>query len=629
LSYRLLKLNSGIVKDITEYSAGKNGPFYVDANLVRFRNGYPAKIGGWEEQVYFNNADTSTETLAQGKPKKALFWRSDTDGSDRIALGTHNHLYIIMNGVLYDITPLRKTSTNLSNPLVTTQNSTTITVTDSNHGAKNGDFIVIKEATAVGGISANTLNRVEGYSITFIDSNSYSIQSPTQASSGATGGGTGLDVEYLIGRDAQMNIESADTATGFGVGTWNLSTWGTARDVDSDVVALEATQWSLQLWGEDLLASNRDGQIFYWDTSAGESTRASLVSAIGGASGVPTKNRDIAISFPDRHLIVGGTTLFGTTDLDPMLVRFSDQEDFTNFTPTSTNTSGDQRLEVGNKIISIVPTKDETFINTDEAVYGMSFVGPPFTFSFRLLSVNCGAVAKNGSISVDGSVYWIGKSNFFVYNGAVQELPCTVKYYVFDRMQVRYIDKIYVGQNKKFNEITWFYVSDENPSGTVNPEPDSYVTYNYAENVWTVGSLDRNVWLDAQGFRNVPFAFDGDGRLYNHETGTSNNGSAMNCFVQSGELEIDETGNKTFLIDKIVPDATLSGDTNLLVEFKSKKYPNGTETTKGPFTITSTTQKVNTRVKGRQISIKYSSSGINDDWSLGDFRINAQEDSAR
>jgi hypothetical protein len=435
LSYRLLKLNSGIVKDITEYSAGKNGPFYVDSNLVRFRNGYPTKIGGWEQQIYYNNADTSTEVLAQGKPKKALFWRSDTDGSDRIALGTHNHLYIILNGVLYDITPLRKTSANLSNPLVTVQDSTTITVTDSSHGAKDGDFIVIQQATAVGGISADTLNRVEGYAITVIDSNSYSIQSPTQATSGATGGGTGLDVEYLIGRDAQMNIESADTATGWGVGTWGLSTWGTARDVDSDTISLEATQWSLQLWGEDLLASNRNGQIYYWDTSTGESTRASLVSALGGASGVPTKNKDIAISFPDRHLIVGGTTLLGTTNLDPMLIRFSDQEDFTNFTPTSTNTSGDQRLEVGNKIVSIVPSKDETFINTDEAVYGMSFVGPPFTFSFRLLAVNCGAVAKNGSISIDGSVYWIGKSNFFIYNGAVQELPCTVQYYVFDRMQ--------------------------------------------------------------------------------------------------------------------------------------------------------------------------------------------------
>jgi len=629
LSYRLLKLNSGIVKDITEYSAGKNGPFYVDGNLVRFKNGYPSKIGGWEQEVYFDNADTSSTTLAQGKPKNAVFWRASDDGIDRIALGTHNHLYIINSGVLYDITPLRKTSTNLSNPLVTTNNSTTITITDNSHGAINGDFIFIEQATAVGGVPANTINRVDGYPITFINSNSYSIQSPTQATSGATGGGTGVDIKYLIGRADFMNIESADTATGWGVDNWNVSTWGTARDVTSDTVALEATQWSLQLWGEDLLASNRDGQIYYWDTSAGETNRASLVSAISGSSGVPTKNKTMTISFPDRHLIVGGTTILGTTTLDPMLVRFSDQEDFTNFTPTATNTSGDQRLEIGNKIVSIIPTKNETFISTDEAVYGMSFVGPPFTFAFRLLGVNCGAIAKNGAISVDGNVYWLGKSNFFVYNGAVQELPCTVKYYLFDRIQQRYFDKTFVGQNKKFNEITWFYVSVDNPLGTVNPEPDSYITYNYAENTWVVGTLDRNVWLDAQGFKNTPFAFDGDAKLYNHETGNSDNGNAMNCFIESGELEIDETGNRTYLIDKIVPDATMTTDTNLKVEFKCKKYPNGTEVTKGPFTITSSTQKVSTRVKGRQIAIKYSSNGTNDEWSIGDFRINATEDSFR
>ncbi len=629
MSYRLLKLNAGIVKDITEYSAGKNGPFYIDSNLIRFRNGYPTKIGGWEQETYFNNINTESTILAQGKPKNAIFWRSITDGLDRIALGTHSHLYIINSGVLYDITPLRKTSTNLSNPLATTNNSTTITVTDTGHGGKTGDYIVIEQATAVGGIDADTLNRVQGYEITVTGTNTFTIEAPSQASSTTTGGGTGLDIKYLIGRDAQMNIESADTATGWGVGTWGESTWGTARDVTSDTVALEATQWSLQLWGDDLLANNRNGQIYYWDLSGGESSRAVLASSIAGATDVPTKNRTIAISFPDRHLIVGGTTTIGTTDQDPMLIRFSDQEDFTKFTPTATNTAGDQRLEVGNKIVSIIPTKDETFINTDEAVYGMTFVGPPFTFSFRLLSVNCGAVAKNGSISVDGNVYWIGKSNFFVYNGAVQELPCTVKYFVFNRIQQRYIDKTYVGQNKKFNEIIWYYVSEDNPSGTVNPEPDSYVTYNYVENVWTIGTLDRNVWLDAQGFRTVPFAFDANGKLYNHESGTSDDGQAMNCFVESGELEIDETGNRTFLIDRIVPDVTMTSDTNLFLEFKCRKFPNSSEITKGPFTITQSTEKVSTRAKGRQISVKYSSTGTSDDWSLGDFRINAKEDSSR
>ena len=204
-----------------------------------------------------------------------------------------------------------------------------------------------------------------------------------------------------------------------------------------------------------------------------------------------------------------------------------------------------------------------------------------------------------------------------------------MQYFVFNRLQSQFIDKTYVGQNKKFNEITWFYVSDDNVLGENNPEPDSYVTYNYAENVWTVGTLDRNVWLDAQGFKTNPVAFDSNGKLYDHETGTSADGEAMNCFVESSELEIDETGNRTFLIDRIVPDATVSENTNLFLEFKCRKFPNGTEITKGPFTITNQTEKVSTRAKGRQIAVKYSSNGLNDEWSLGDFRINATEDSMR
>ena len=628
MTLRLLKFKSGIVKDITEYAAGKNGPFYVDGNLVRFVNGYPEKIGGWQQEQYFRTTATSTTTTAQGKPKKIIFWRSTNDGADRIALGTHSHLYILKADVLYDITPLRKTSSSLSNPLATTSGSTTVTVTDTAHGATTGDYVVLDSASATGGISADTLNRIEGYEITKITDNTYSFESPDTASSTVSSGGGTLNIKYLIGSAENVGIESSDPALGWGTGAWGDSTWGTARTTSTSDVSLEATQWSLQIWGDDLLANNRLGQIYYWDTSGGENQRAVLVSSLGGASGVPTQNRMLSISFPDRHLVVGGTNNLADGVFDPMLVRFSDQEDFTNFTVTASNTAGDQRLEVGNKIVAITPTKNETFIQTDEAAYAMTFTGPPFTFSFRLLGVNCGAVAINGTISVDGTIYWIGKSNFFVYNGNIQELPCSVQHFVFDRMQLRYQDKIHVGHNKKFNEITWFYVSTANTEGT-NPEPDSYVTFNYSENVWTIGSLQRNVWSDATGFRTVPFAFDKDGKLYNHETGTSDNGSAMSCHIETSEVEIDETGSRLFMIDKIVPDTSMTSDTNLFVELKSRKYPHATEITKGPFTVTSTTRKVSTRAKGRQIAIKYSSTGTDDNWSLGDFRVNAREDSSR
>ena len=386
----------------------------------------------------------------------------------------------------------------------------------------------------------------------------------------------------------------------------------------------------MALWGEDLIINNRNGQLYYWDTSDnGVTTRAALISAESGASGVPVAARTITVSFPDRHLIAGGCPPFGSSVIDPMQIRWSNQEDFVYFTPTSTNTAGDQRLEVGTKIICMLPTKDETFIQTDEAAYGMSFVGPPFTFSFRLVAVNCGATSLHGSANVSGDVYWIGKSNFFIYNGAVQELPCSVQYYVFNRMQPNYVDKIFAAHNKKFNEVTWFYVSVDNPLGTANPEPDSYVTFNYVDGAWSIGTMQRNAWSDATNVRNAPFAFDTDGKLYNHETGTSDNGLVMDAYIETGEVEIDASGNNLFMVDKIIPDATMSNNTNLYLQLKTRKYPNSTETTKGAFTVTSSTDKISTRAKGRQMAVKFYSSGADDDWSLGDFRVNTREDGLR
>jgi len=632
---QILKFKPGIVKDITEYATSKNGPFYVDGNLVRFQNGYPKKIGGWEKEVYnevaIDGSVTDTETTIQGIARSMVSWRGITDGEDRIAIGTHNHLYILMNGVLYDITPLRKTTSNLSNPLATQDGSTTVTITDNSHGATDGDFIVINSATATGGITADELNRVEGYQITYIDANSYSITVSSAASSTVSGGGgTTIDIKYLIGIAEGLGQQSADPALGWGVGGWGEGTWGTARDPSLSDVKLENSQFTLNLWGEDLIASVRGGAIYYWDTSGGETNRAVLVSSVSGATSVPVKVRSTIISFPDRHFVALGADAFGGSgNIDPMLVRFSNQENFTEFAPTATNTAGDQRLEVGTKIVSAVATKNEIFISTDEAVYGMTFIGPPFTFSFRLLATNCGAGAKNVLADIDGTVYWMGLSNFFVYDGTVKDLPCSVQHFVFDRMQKDYIDKSFVAHNKEFNEITWFYVSNENTSGSDNPEPDSYVTFNYQDQAWSIGSLSRTVWSDAFGVRKVPFAFDSAGILYNHETGNSDNGSAMSSFIETSDLEISASGEQLFMIDKIIPDTTMTSDTNLYVNLKTRKYPQDTETTKGPFTITSSTSKVSTRARGRQVAVKLYSDGINDDWLLGDFRINTRSDGLR
>ena len=703
---QLLKYNPGIVKDITEYAAGKNGPYWVDSDLVRFKNGYPEKLGGWQKDQ-INALDpagtiTSTEVAIEGIARRMVYWRSNSDGEDRLIVGTHNHLLIVENGALYDVTPLRDESntatttgealdnsetsidlvsvtgfttagaikvdseiitytgissltltgctrgTNstsaaahdngavatqvLINPITTADESAIVTITDTAHGATTGDWVVISGAAATGGISANDFNNYYGYQITVVNANTYTITLPSAATSTVSaGGGLTVVIDYLIGIEDGLGAQSSDPALGWGVGGWGESTWGTPRALTSSDVSLDNSSWNLDLWGEDVIATVRNGAIYYWDTSAGVTNRAVLVSSLASSDNVPNIARTAVVSFPDRHFIAGGCQAYvagGGGDVDNMLVRWSTQEDFSSWGPTATNTAGDQRLQVGTKIVAMLAAREETIISTDEAIYGMTFVGGNFVFSFRLLATNAGAAGLNTMISIDGNVFWMGKRNFFSYDGIVKEIPCSVQHYVFDRMQTRYIDKVVTGHNKKFKEITWFYVSDEN-TVTINPENDSYVTYNYAENAWTVGSMDRSVWSDSFGARTVPFAFDPDGYLYSHETGTSADGSAMNSYIEGSPREITQNGQDLYMVDKVVPDVTMSSNTNLFLYMNTRKYPNAPETIKGPFTITSSTEKVSTRAKGRQIALKFQSTGTTDDWTLGDFRINSREDGLR
>ena len=631
MSLQLLKYNAGIVKDTTEYAAGKNGPFWVDSQLVRFVNGYPEKFGGWQKSaIYSIDPDgdpNNTETSISGICRQMSSWRGVTDGVDRIAVGTSNHLYIIENNALYDITPLRKTTSNLTNPITTANGSTEITVTDNGHGVKTGDFVVINSATATGGIPADTLNRMSGYQATLINVNTYTIQSPTAASSTATGGGTTIDIKYLIGEAENLGIQSSVAALGWGVGGWGLLGWNETRTVSDSTIHLENSSWSINIWDNDVIATVRNGKIYYWDTSAGVATRAVLVSSIANAASVPEVAGISTVSFPDRHFIVAGASKYeadgSSGTFDPMLVRWSSQEEFAKFAPTTLNTAGDQRLEVGTKIVAMINSREETIISTDEAVYGMTFVGDPFIFSFRLLATGVGAVGINSMIAIDGNAFWMGPKSFYVYDGVVKEIPCPLKHFVFDRMQTAFIGKTVVGHNVEFSEIIWFYVSDQN-TATTNPEPDAYVTYNYNEQAWAVGEMDRTVWNDAFGAREKPFAFSSEGFLYNQETGTSDDGAAMNCFIEASPREITAEGENLYMVDRVIPDATMGANSNLSLFMNTRKYPNGAETVKGPFNITSTTEKISTRVKGRQIALKFQSTGTQDEWQLGDLRIDTK-----
>jgi hypothetical protein len=609
-----IDIKPGIVKDIPSYTAGQVGPYWVDGDKVRFENGFPAKIGGWLQETTTPPTITSSTTLPAGKCRAMINWRS-LNGTDFVALGTEEQLLILLDGQFYDITPLRKTSSLGANPFTTADGSKTVTVTDTGHGAATGEIVSFSNAATFNNVTIDGAYKIG----TITSVNAYQITSLTAANATGAGGGSSVTAKYLIGKDEGMNNATASTALGYGTGTWGGSTWGTARS--GSAVTLELTIWSLNLWGEDLIATVSNNKSYYWDASSGVATRATVIS------NAPITSRFTTLSFPDRHVVSMGSYDSSVSAQDPMLVAWSDQGEYNNWTVSASTTAGSQRLQEGTKIMAAVGTREEIFIGTDEAMYGMAFVGPPFTFAFRLLGTGCGPISLRSMVNESGTVYWMGRNNFFVFDGAVKELPCPMQFFIFDTLNSQQTQKIFGALNREFKEVMWFYVSNSSS----DEEPDKYIIYNYEENVWTLGSMARTTWHDSFGVRTVPYAADPDGKLYNQETGTDDNGTAMTAYVESSPLELSladsPDGTNLFMIDRVIPDATITGTVDLTL--KSAPYPNGTETTKGPFTISQTTSKLSLRAKGRQMKFRFSSSAIGDSWSLGRFRINLRGDGMR
>ena len=616
MALQSLTIKPGIVTDVDEYTAAKVGPYWIDSDKIRFVNGLPQKIGGWEKESTTPTTATSTTNLSAGKVRALLNWRL-VDGTDVTALGSERQLLILLGGNFYDITPLRTTAATLSsNPITTSSGSSTVTVTHSSHGADTGEIVSFSGASAVNGVTLNG-----AYMLTKVDSNSYTVVDSATASGSGSGGGSSVVASYLIGTTEGMLEPTAALALGFGTGTWSGGTFGTARSSSS--VTLELSQWSFDLWGEDLVATVHNYKTYVWDASSGVNTRATVITETEVQNG-----RFSTVSFPDRHLVVHGAYNTGTSAHDNMLVRWSDQEDYSQFTAATTNTAGSQRLQVGTKIMSAVPTREATFIGTDEAMYEMQFVGAPFIFSFRLLGTGCGPISQNSMVNESGVVYWMGRSNFFAYDGQVKELPCPIQYYIFDDLNQQQQQKVFGSINRKFQEIIWFYCSDD----ATDDEPDKYVTYNFESGVWAIGSLQRGAWHDQFGVRLVPYAIDKSGYLYKQETGVDADGSAMTSFIESSPVEFDAQqspdGTNLYMIDKFIPSGTITGSLSLTI--KSKKYPqDSSEVTKGPFTISSTTTKVSTRAKGRQMKVRFSSASTGDNWELGTFRFNLRPDGQR
>jgi len=589
-----IKLPPGIVKDWTDYSTEGR---YSDGERTRFRQDLPEKLGGW-------NSDSDYQ--ASGVPRNILVWRDLTE-DNLIAIGTHSHLYVLQGGTLYDITPLRKTSTNVASPpFSVTNTSTTVVVTDAAHGAVNGDWVTISQAVAVGGITLDG-----NYQISSATTNTYEITHSSAATSTTTGGGAATDIEYAI----TTGFSSTSGGLGWGAGTWNQAstTWGTARTIGSGV-SVEVTYWSLDNWGEDLIATVRGGGTYLWDASVGYSTSTRAATL----TNAPSTAKFSAVAQEEQHVLAYGAH-DGAND-DPMLIAWTDQSTNTTWTSSSTNSAGSFKLTRGTRIVAQERTRTQTLVWTDTSLYGQTYTGLPYVFTFKLLAEDTSIMGQTSAIDVNGVTFWIGKDNFYIYNGQVSILNSPVRRYVFDNLNRDHETKCFVAVNKKFQEVWFFYprLSAE--------EPSHYAAYCYGEpqkNIWHIGTMARSCWQDAEKFLDKPIAYDATGVYYTQEDGYDDDGSALNPSIETGALELTTAkgeGGNLVLVDKIIPDATAGGA--MTVKLFTKRYPqDSTETSKGPYTITTSTGKVSVRSNGRQQRIRWGDSGVGYGWRIGTPRI--------
>ena len=613
----------GINREGTDYS---NEGGWFDANLVRFRKGRPEKIGGWTK-------DSSSTYLGTAR---ALHGWVDLEGTKYLGLGTTLKYYAQEGDVYYDITPIRSTDLNVTT-FAATNGSAVITATDTAHGAVVNDFVTISNAASLGGtITAGVLNTE--HQITAVPSaNTYTFTASATANGSDTGnGGSATDAAYQINVGLDVYVDS----TGWGAGLWGASTFGGNTALNS---ANQLRLWSHDNFGEDLILNVRQGGIYYWDTSVGTSTRAVALEDVSGANLAPNSALQVLVSEKDRHVICLGTQRLDTTGAaresaaDPMFVAWSDQESAFEWEPKTTNTAGSLSLSSGSTIVGGLGSREETLIWTDTSLYSMQFIGPPFTFGVNLINEGIGLIGPKAAVNTPRGTFWMDRKGFYVYSGSVAPVPCSVHYYVFNDFNEGQSYKTFGFLNKQFNEVGWFYCSSS------SSEIDRYVTYNYDEQVWSIGQLSRFAWLD-EGLIATPRATgtsSSSNYLYLHETGENDDGSPMeNVYIESSDFDIQD-GELVSSISKIIPDVkfTGSGGTGQTINFimKSRNYPGETLTTNTTQNVTSTTTKLDTRIRARQAALRIESDDDNSEqgnilnvgWRLGDTRLDIRPNGKR
>lgn len=611
----------GVNRENTRYT---NEMGWYESDKVRFRQGTPEKIGGWQrisENTYLGVC-------------RSLFQWVTLAGSKPMGVGTNLKFYIEIGGAYYDVTPIRTTTTGTAT-FTATPSSPILNVYDPNNGAIEGDFVTYSLAVSLGGdITATVLN--QEYQVqTVIDSDNYTIDVGVDATVLDIGDGGGATVaEY------QINVGPAIQApvVGWGSGPWGSGPWGIGTSTED-----ELRIWSQNNYGEDLIFGPRYGGMYYWDASTGTGVRAHDLATMSGASDVPTLQHYILVSDISRFVFALGCNDIGSSVIDPMLIRWSDQEDAWNWTPAPTNQAGSIRLSHGSEISCAVQTRQEIVVFTDSSVYALQYVGAPVVWQSQMLANNTSIFSPNAVAVVSNVVYWMGIDKFYMYDGTVQTLSCDLRRYIFDDINLEQPYQVFAGNNEAFNEVWWFYCSKD--STTV----DRYVVYNYLEKVWYYGTMERTAWIDS-GTRPYPEAATYLNNIVDHEFGTDDQSTSttqpIQAWIQSAEWDADDGHNFSFMY-RMLPDLTFQNSTSenptatlTITPLKNSGSGYTTPPSVGGSNnaqvvrsavvpIEQFTGQVFIRVRGRQFTFKIESNEIGTTWQLGSPRVDIRNDGRR
>jgi hypothetical protein len=614
VTVKKLQFQPGFQQEVPRYAG--EGRWWA-GDKVRFRQGFPEKVGGWARL---------SENTFDGVCRSLLPWTS-LGGANYVGVGTHLKFYVESGGAYYDITPLRDT-VSLTDPFAAVDGSDVLTVTDTAHGAQNGDFVVFSGATGLGGNVTSDVLNAEFRITEVLTPDTYTVELPVTANASDVGLGGSVTAGYLI----QPGADVQSPQVGWSAGAWGFGTWGSG-----EIGFATIRVWSQSNFGEDLVFAPRGMAMYYWDSSAGTGARAVNVTSLPGASDVPVVVNSVLVSDVSRFVFAFGCNELGGVDIDPMLIRWSDQEDITNWTPAATNQAGGIRLSLGSDIIARLQSRQEILVWTNTALYSLQYQGPPIGWGAQSLADNISIAAPNAVATAAGATFWMGRGKFYVYDGTVKTLPCDLKRKVFESLNQDQVLQVFAGTNEQFNEVWWFYPA--NGSTT----PNRYVIYNYADSVWYDGELTRYAWVD-RGIREYPLAAGAD-KLIQHEFGCCDSEGEVTvplpAYIESTEFDLDD-GDRFGFVTRILPDMTFTGSTTPNPSAEITLYPmknsgTGLGASVGGNTSATTTRSVTVpveeftgqvyvRVRGRQMVLRVGSTGEGVKWQLGAFRYDVRPD---